>query len=305
MSLSRRGFLQVAAASGAGLGLAACGQVAPPGPSAPAGTPAAPPPTPAPIYVTRVVEATRIVAPTPAATRTQRPEEKNTMIWYVDIELPATAADPANKANFDQVRAQRTRVLADIADMPAEAIMYPDVTPELMREKNVVALALSGSTSDWVNYDFNSFATLTQIVTSGRVPVLGLCGGHQLLAYMYGGQCGPLRLLRPGEPDPADWAPGWFKEVGYQSVSVTKDDPIFAGLGSAPVFFESHYWQVSQMPTDFEVLASTPECPVQVMRHTSQCVYGTQFHPEVNSADHRDGRQLISNFFRIAGLLAS
>jgi len=309
MSLSRRGILKVAAASGAALGLAACGQAATPAPMplvtapAPAGITATPPPTPAPIYVTKIVEVTRLVPPAPMATRTQWPEEKKTMIWYVDIELPSAAADPANKANFDQVRAQRTQVLGDIAQMPAESIMYPDVTPELMRQKNVVAIALSGSTSDWVQYDFSSFATLTQIVTSGSVPVLGLCGGHQLLAYMYGGQCGPLRKLKPGEPDPADWAPGWFKEVGYSPVSVVKDDPIFTGLGSTPVFFESHYWQISQMPQDFENLASTPACPVQVFRHKRQLVYGTQFHPEVNSADHHDGRTLIGNFFRIAGLL--
>jgi GMP synthase-like glutamine amidotransferase len=42
---------------------------------------------------------------------------------------------------------------------------------------------------------------------------------------------------------------------------------------------------------------------VQVFRHKQQLIYGTQFHPEVNSAEHRDGRKLIGNFFRIAGLL--
>jgi GMP synthase-like glutamine amidotransferase len=250
-----------------------------------------------------VVEVTRIVQPTPAATRTPAPEEKNAMIWYVDIELPAALADPANKDNFDRVRAHRTRVLGDIAQMPAESILYAEVTPELMREKNVAALALSGSTSDWVQYDFSTFETLKQIITGGSVPVIGLCGGHQLLAYLYGGQCGPLRKLKPGEPDPANFAPGWFKEVGYSPVSIIKDDPIFEGLGPAPVFFQSHYWQISHMPPDFENLASTAECPVQVVRHKHQPIYSTQFHPEVNSAEHRDGRQLIANFFRIAGLM--
>jgi GMP synthase (glutamine-hydrolysing) len=308
VTVSRRQFLKYAAASGAALGLAACGQSNTPVPlpsvTGPAATPLPAVPTPAPIYVTKIVEVTRIIPPTPVATRTQSPEEKNAMIWYVDIELPSAVVDPANKDNFDQVRAQRTRVLGDIAQMPAEAILYPDVTPELMRQKNVVAIALSGSTSDWVQYDFSTFETLKQIVTGGSVPVIGLCGGHQLLAYMYGGQCGPLRKLKPGEPDPANFAPGWFKEVGYSPVSVVQDDPIFAGLGPAPVFFESHYWQISQMPQVFETLASTADCPVQVFRHKQRLMYGTQFHPEVNSAEHRDGRKLIANFFRIAGLLS-
>ncbi|MEP7357172.1 MAG: gamma-glutamyl-gamma-aminobutyrate hydrolase family protein [Anaerolineales bacterium] len=225
------------------------------------------------------------------------------MIWYVDIELPSVVVDPAKKDNFDRVRALRTQVLGEIAQMPSESILYSDVTPELMREKNVVALALSGNTSDWVQYDFSTFDPLKQIITSGSVPVIGLCGGQQLLAYLYGGDCGPLRKLRPGEPDPADFAPGWFKEVGYKPVSVVKDDPIFEGLGTEPVFFESHYWQVSRVPQDFETLASTENCKVQVFRHKQLPVYGTQVHPEVNSAEHRDGRKLIGNFFKIAGLI--
>lgn len=307
---SRRQFLKYLAASGASLGLAglaACGQAGTPKPPAPASpsvaTPAPTVPTQAPIHVTRVVEVTRIVESTTVPTRTQSPEEKNIMIWYVDIELPAYVVDPAKKDNFDQVRATRTRVLADIAQMPAESILYPDVTQELIKEKNVVAIALSGNTADWALYDMRTFDTLKQIVASGRVPVIGLCGGHQLLAYMYGGDCGPIRRLKPGEPDPANWAPGWFKELGYQPLTVVKDDPIFAGIEPQPVVFQSHYWQVNKIPQEFEVLASTPNCKAQLMRHKQQTIYGTQFHPEVNSIDHRDGRALLANFFRIAGLL--
>ena len=307
MSLSRRQFLEYAAAAGASLGLAACGQALTPQPPAPpTAVPAAtltPPPTPQPIYVTKIVEITRIVPPTPTAARTLSPEEKNTMIWYVDIELPAYVVDPAKKDNFDQVRATRTRVLSDIAQMPAESIQYPQITPDLMRAKNVVAIALSGNTADWALYDMSTFDTLKQIVTSGSLPVIGLCGGHQLLAYMYGGNCGPLRKLKPGEPDPANWAPGWFKEVGYQPVKVVQTDPIFAGLEPQPIFFQSHYWQISRLPQDFELLASTENCRAQIVKHQQQLVYGTQFHPEVNSADHRDGRRLLANFFRMAGLL--
>jgi GMP synthase-like glutamine amidotransferase len=300
---SRRQFLKLMAASGTALGLAACGQALTPQPLAsPAARLAAtarpaasvtPPPPPEPIYVTRVVEVTRIVQPAPVATRTQSPEEKNTMIWYVDIELPAYVADPAKKDNFDQVRATRTRVLSDIAQMPAESILYPRVTPELLREKNVRAIALSGNTADWAQYDMSTFDSLKQIVTGGSVPVIGLCGGHQLLAYMYGGECGPIRRLKPG----------WFKEVGYLPLAIVKDDPIFAGIEPQPVVFQSHYWQVTRTPQEFEVLASTPNCKAQLMRHRQQTIYGTQFHPEVNSIDHRDGRALIANFFRIAGLL--
>jgi len=120
---------------------------------------------------------------------------------------------------------------------------------------------------------------------------------------MFGGTCGALRKLKPGEEDPAEWAPGWYKEVGYMPVRVLQDDPIFAGLGSEPVFFESHYWEVKQLPADFELLASTDECEVQVMRHKDCLVYGTQFHPEVYEAGYSDGPTLLANFFDMAGVL--
>jgi GMP synthase-like glutamine amidotransferase len=276
---TRRTFLKVLAASAVSLGLAGCQADAPRAPD-----------------VSRA-------QPAPVPARRTSAKEKNGMIWYVDIEHEDAVADPVRAPGFDQVRNQRARVLEDVAQTTCEPILYRQVTPELLQAQNVGALALSGSTSDWAQYDFSTFDTLKQIVTGGDVPVIGLCGGEQLLAYFYGGDCGPLRRLEPGEAEIADWAPGWFKEVGYLPVSVINDDPIFAGLGPNPTFFESHYWQITQLPQDFDNLASTPECAIQVVKHKRQLVYGTQFHPEVNSAEHRDGRKLLANFFRLAGIL--
>jgi GMP synthase (glutamine-hydrolysing) len=303
--VSRRQFLKWAAVSGASLGAIGLGACDAPEPT---GAPA----QPTPLEVTRLVEATRLVEMTVEVVRvvenTSAPsatpaEEEDGMIWYVDIEHEDALADPARRPNFDEVRNQRARVMADISGMDCEPILYRQVSAERVKSDKVRAIAISGNTTDWEFYDFATFQPLFDIVRSGAVPVIGLCGGHQLIGYMYNVESGPMRKLKPGESDPGGFAPGWFKEVGYQPVQVVKDDPLFGGLGKEPVFFESHYWQILQLPAEFDLLASTENCKITCIRHKQYPIYGTQFHPEVNSADHRDGRGLLANFFRVAGLL--
>ena len=224
------------------------------------------------------------------------------MIWYVDIEHEDALADPARAPGFEQVRNQRARISGQAAGVDCEAILYQQVSRELAEEKNIAAIVISGNTTDWEAYDFDTFEPLFELVRSGDVPTIGLCGGHQLIGLMYGAPCDAMRELAPGEEEVGDFAPGWFKEVGYLPVQVVKEDPIFYGLGTSPVFFESHYWEIKELPAEFELLASTEECRVQAMKHKQHLVYGTQFHPEVNTAEHRDGFRLLRNFFIVADI---
>ena len=225
------------------------------------------------------------------------------MIWYVDIEHEKALADPKRAPDFERDRNYRAGILGEISGVKCEPIFYRQVSAALAKEKKVRAIAISGNTTDWEEYDFDTFQSLFELVKGGNIPTIGFCGGHQLIGLMYKAECGPLRKLNPGEPDPAEFAPGWFKEVGYMPVQVIKDDPIFDGLGRDPVFFESHYWEIKQVPDGFELLASTKECKVQTIRHKQHMIYGTQFHPEENSSEHRDGLKLLTNFFKIARIL--
>lgn len=224
------------------------------------------------------------------------------MIWYVDIEHKDAVNDPRLAPNFNAVRTERTRIAGECAGMRSQSIHYWDVSQELAEEKNVRAIVISGNTTDWEKYDFASFEPLFRLVKSGKMPTIGLCGGHQLIGLMYGGKCDAIRKLHPGEAELADWAPGYFKEVGFMPVGVVKPDDLFTGLGSSPVFFESHYWQITDLPGEFDLLASTENVRVQCIRHRSAPVYGTQFHPEVHNAAHMDGNTLLRNFFRITGV---
>jgi GMP synthase (glutamine-hydrolysing) len=113
------------------------------------------------------------------------------------------------------------------------------------------------------------------------VPILGICAGHQYMAHHFGG-----RLV-----------PGHSPEFGRTEVTITDPDDLLRGIPSPTVVWENHNDEVERLPPGFKVLASSPGCPVQVMRHGSRPLFGTQFHPEVEHT--ADGVAIFRNFVRI------
>ena len=119
---------------------------------------------------------------------------------------------------------------------------------------------------------------------STEKPVLGICFGHQLLAIAYGAE-----VMDMGK-----------KVEGYYMVQRISDNEIFEGLGERFLVCESHQEMVADIPFDFELLANSPNCPVEVMRHGMLPVFGVQFHPERFDDKHPAGRAILENFFKLA-----
>ena len=84
-----------------------------------------------------------------------------------------------------------------------------------------------------------------------NIPILGLCYGHQLLAYLFKG-----RVER-----------GSKREYGQIYATIDKPYDILANLGRAEEVWMSHYDTVYSLPDDFEVLAHTENCPIAAFRH--------------------------------------
>jgi GMP synthase (glutamine-hydrolysing) len=113
-----------------------------------------------------------------------------------------------------------------------------------------------------------------------------------------------MRPLEEGEKDEKpDYWPGRYKEWGFMKVRVVKQDPLFAGLGKEMVVRQFHAWEVTELPAEFEILASTKECKIEAIKHKEKILYGTQFHAELYDEKHPDGRKILENFFKVAGVL--
>ena len=250
------------------------------------------------------------------------------MICYVDMEHELAMQDRTEKATHE-VHLQDVKERLEQASGDVCVVRhYPRVTPAWVGSSGTRALIIGGNVTDWVEYDEADLRRLCEIIRSAEVPILGICGGCQLIALAHGAahddSLGPMHRLEEGEPDlNAHYAPGYRKEWGFLPVTVIEPVPLFDGLGEEPVFLEARYWEVKGVPTGFRLLASSDACRVQAMRRIDRPVYATQFHPEAYTGagarkhswlvnlvysegyegeEHPAGRSLLVNFFKLAGI---
>jgi len=225
------------------------------------------------------------------------------MICFVDLEHEKVLRDPEKKKDHFCRRAEVQLRLEEISGQACLVQRYTRVTQRRLGEWGIKALLIGGNASDWVEYDGPELKEMYRIIRAAELPILGFCGGCQLIAQAHDVPIGPMRRLREGEPDPyPEYRPGHFKERGFMPVCLLQPDPLFEGLGEKPVLFESHYWELKEPPPGFKVMASTDECRIQAIKHKKYLIYGTQFHPEQYTEEQADGRTLIANFFRLAGI---
>jgi len=197
----------------------------------------------------------------------------------------------------------------ELSGEPCLLVRYKSFNPRLLQELQPSAIVMSGFGRSFETFDRKHLVGVNDAVKRAEVPILGICGSHQLNAMLYSADIRkvtqfedmPMRKLRPGEPDhmPA-YHPGYFKETGFHHIRIVEDDPLFRGFRGTLFCLESHYCEVKALPKGFRLLASTDDCLVQAYRHGAKPVYGVQFHPECFTPAYSDGERLLENFFRLA-----
>jgi anthranilate synthase/aminodeoxychorismate synthase-like glutamine amidotransferase len=114
---------------------------------------------------------------------------------------------------------------------------------------------------------------------TGRIPVLGVCLGHQVIVEIHGGRVDRAGRIVHGKPD----------QVSHDGSA------LYAGI---PTPFEAGRYHslaaVGAVPDVLHVTATTPDGEVMGVRHREHTVHGVQFHPESVLTPH--GRTLIGNF---------
>jgi anthranilate synthase component 2 len=118
----------------------------------------------------------------------------------------------------------------------------------------------------------------------GRMPILGVCLGHQAIGQVYGG-----RIVRAPEP-----MHGKLSRVHHSGKSV------FRGLNND--FLATRYHSLTidppSMPASLEVTATSEDGVIQGVMHKNHPVHGVQFHPE--SIASENGHALLANFLALA-----
>lgn len=158
-------------------------------------------------------------------------------------------------------------------------IVPHDITPReikaLNQKFNIKGLILSGGPSSV--YEPNA-PKVDPNILEVDLPILGLCYGHQLIAQLAKGKVQPATC----------------KEYGIAQVLIDKPVGVLEGLGQKEKVWMSHGDTVINLPSDFEELAHTENCPVAAFRNKQKPIYGLQWHPEVIHTEN--GEHMLHNF---------
>jgi GMP synthase (glutamine-hydrolysing) len=183
-------------------------------------------------------------------------------------------------SQFAQLIARRVRELNVYSEL-----LPHDTTMAEIERRGASAIILSGGPNSV--YDVGA-PKPDPAVWSGRLPVLGICYGAQLMASELGGHVQPTAK----------------REYGPATVTIGTEDGLFVGLDRTQPVWMSHGDSITTLPEGFHATAQTDSSPFAGLNDESRNLYGIQFHPEVAHTPH--GRDVLRNFVvGIAGVSPS
>jgi anthranilate synthase component 2 len=120
---------------------------------------------------------------------------------------------------------------------------------------------------------------------AGKIPLLGVCLGHQAIGQAFGG-----KVIRAPAP-----MHGKLSQVTHKGLGLFQDIPSpFTGTRYHSLIVER-----ASLPACLEITAETTDGIVMGLRHRELPIHGVQFHPESIASEH--GHKLLANFLRLAG----
>lgn len=212
-----------------------------------------------------------------------------------------------------------------LVKQPKTLTVHLSEVGEAAEQFNPDAIVMSGTLSDFDYYNPAQLEKFARFIKQTKIPVLAICGAHQLVGMAFDGRLTTLDNLEPSEKRTAR-----LVEYQYRFVKITDStDPIFEGVldtdsgvwqdytKEADILrvWQNHGLQVEGIPEGFKQLATAYLCKNQMMvkRSGGQLIYTVQFHLEKSFEDwnknrtrwehpneSRDGRILFENFLKLA-----
>lgn len=222
------------------------------------------------------------------------------MILYIDIEHIRVKELYANLWEKHLSRTLDIKYrLEEVGQEECLILRYEKLSHERLSKLKPKAVLVSGNMTEFQHYSENDLAGLRQTFLNARQPILGFCGGAQMMAETFGSTAAAIDADGVGDMLDENWKER-IHEFGFTPVRKLKEHALLEGLKDEFEVMEMHYWEIKELPEGFEQLAETDVTPLQIISHKTLPLYGTQFHPEAWDSNHTDGRTFLENFFKLA-----
>ena len=176
-------------------------------------------------------------------------------------------------SQFTQLIARRIRELGVFSEIVShKKIKSKDI------DNSIKGIILSGGPLNV--YEIKKYSFDKKIIQKGK-PILGICFGHQILSKLNGGKVKQSK----------------HREFGLANIIKKKDSLLTKNFFNKKKFTKvwmSHADQVSKLPKNFNIIASSQNSRFAIVENNSKKFYGVQFHPEVTHTEN--GKKIISNF---------
>jgi len=176
-------------------------------------------------------------------------------------------------SQFTQLIARRIREIGVFSEIIShKKVKIKDI------DQTVKGIILSGGPLNV--YQINKYSFDKKILQL-NLPVLGICFGHQILSKLNGGKVKQSK----------------HREFGLANIYKKNDSFLTANFfknKKSKKVWMSHADQVSKIPKNFKVVASSTNSKFAIVENKTKKFYGVQFHPEVTHTEN--GKKIISNF---------
>ena len=176
-------------------------------------------------------------------------------------------------SQFTQLIARRIRE----SGVYSEIISHKKVKNKNI-DNSIKGIILSGGPLNV--YQINKYSFDKRIIEN-QIPVLGICFGHQILSKLNGGRVKQSK----------------YREFGLANIRKKRESILtknFFNKRNINKVWMSHADQVSKLPKNFNVIASSQNSKFAIIENKKKNFYGVQFHPEVTHTEN--GKKLINNF---------
>ncbi len=190
-----------------------------------------------------------------------------------------------------------------LVNAPETKVAHLSEAVEAAAEFHPDAIVLSGTLSDFDYYNPAMIERFGEFARATRTPILGICGGHQLLGLCFG-----ARVVTLDNREQHEQREGRSFEYQYRFIRITNpEDPIFDGIhdtesgvwqdytteGRILRVWQNHGLQLDRVPEGFTLLATSYLCKNQMMvrRDGGQLIYAVQFHLEKSFQDLHASRE--------------